>query len=201
MLRSIGKHHETGEPLPDALFEKLVASKNFGSGTRYLRQCHFAMTDLELHARYAPGAGCDFVFKTEQTIAEKTQLMPSLAEDRFLCGFGHIFSGGYSAGYYSYLWAEVLSADAFGAGLSHSSRTASLIAHTRLTLFLLQSGAFEEAGLDDESAVKETGGKFASTVLAMGGGAAPMAVFKAFRGREPNVEALLRHNGLVVASA
>ena len=92
-----------------------------------------------------------------------------------MCGFGHIFAGGYSAGYYSYLWAEVLSADAFG--------------------------AFEEAGLDDDAAVKATGGKFANTVLALGGGAAPMEVFKKFRGREPSVEALLRHNGLVVVSA
>lgn len=175
VLQSIGKHHETGEPLPDELFDKLVASKNFGSGTRYLRQCHFAMTDLELHARYTPGKGSDFVFATEKKISEKTQLMPAIEEDRFLCGFGHIFAGGYSAGYYSYLWAEVLSADAFG--------------------------AFEEAGLDDDAAVKATGGKFANTVLALGGGAAPMEVFKKFRGREPSVEALLRHNGLVVVSA
>ena len=133
------------------------------------------MTDLELHARYTPGKGSDFVFATEKKISEKTQLMPAIEEDRFLCGFGHIFAGGYSAGYYSYLWAEVLSADAFG--------------------------AFEEAGLDDDAAVKATGGKFANTVLALGGGAAPMEVFKKFRGREPSVEALLRHNGLVVVSA
>ena len=175
VLKKIGKHHETGEPLPDDLFEKLVKSKNFGSGTRYLRQCHFAMTDLELHARYAPGEGADAVFAAEARIAEKTMLMPAIAEDRFLCGFGHIFAGGYSAGYYSYLWAEVLSADAFG--------------------------AFEEAGaLEDDATLRETGAEFANTVLAMGGGAAPMDVFKAFRGREPSVEALLRHNGLLVAT-
>ena len=175
VLKKIGKHHETGEPLPDHLFEKLVKSKNFGSGTRYLRQCHFAMTDLELHARYAPGEGADAVFAAEARIAEKTMLMPAIAEDRFLCGFGHIFAGGYSAGYYSYLWAEVLSADAFG--------------------------AFEEAGaLEDDATLRETGAEFANTVLAMGGGAAPMDVFKAFRGREPSVEALLRHNGLLVAT-
>jgi oligopeptidase A len=172
VLKKIGKHHETGEPLPDDLFEKLVKSKNFGSGTRYLRQCHFAMTDLELHARYAPGEGADAVFAAEARIAEKTMLMPAIAEDRFLCGFGHIFAGGYSAGYYSYLWAEVLSADAFG--------------------------AFEEAGaLEDDATLSATGAEFAGTVLAMGGGAAPMEVLKAFRGREPSVEALLRHNGLV----
>jgi oligopeptidase A len=176
VLKKIGKHHETGEPLPDDLFEKLVKSKNFGSGTRYLRQCHFAMTDLELHARYKPGEGADAVFAAEAKIATKTMLMPAIKEDRFLCGFGHIFAGGYSAGYYSYLWAEVLSADAFG--------------------------AFEEAGaLEDEKTLSLTGGKFAGTVLAMGGGAAPMEVFKAFRGREPSVDALLRHNGLVATTA
>ena len=151
VLKKIGKHHETGEPLPDDLFEKLVKSKNFGSGTRYLRQCHFAMTDLELHARYKPGEGADAVFAAEAKIATKTMLMPAIKEDRFLCGFGHIFAGGYSAGYYSYLWAEVLSADAFG--------------------------AFEEAGaLEDEKTLSATGGTFAGTVLAMGGGAAPMEV-------------------------
>ena len=101
--------------------------------------------------------------------------MPAIAEDRFLCGFSHILAGGYYAGYYSYLWAEVLSADALG--------------------------AFEDAGLDDEAAVVEMGGKFASTVLALGGGVAPLEVFKAFRGREPSVDALLRHNGLVSAAA
>ena len=153
-----------------------MKSKNFGSGTRYLRQCHFAMTDLELHARYKPGDGADAVFAAEAKIATKTMLMPAIKEDRFLCGFGHIFACGYSAGYYSYLWAEVLSADAFG--------------------------AFEEAGaLEDEKTLRATGGKFAGTVLAMGGGAAPMEVFKAFRGREPSVDALLRHNGLVATTA
>lgn len=175
VLRKIGKHFETNEPLPDDLYEKLVASKNFGSGTRYLRQCHFAMTDLELHARYIPGSGADAVFATERAIASKTMIMPSIEEDRFLCGFGHIFAGGYSAGYYSYLWAEVLSADAFG--------------------------AFEEVGLEDEAKVAECGKRFADTVLALGGGSAPLDVFTKFRGREPEVDALLRHNGLVVTAA
>ena len=169
VLRKIGKHFETNEPLPDDLYEKLVASKNFGSGTRYLRQCHFAMTDLELHARYKPGAGTDAIFATERKIAEKTMIMPSIDEDRFLCGFGHIFAGGYSAGYYSYLWAEVLSADAFG--------------------------AFEEAGLDDEAKAAETG----KSVRGYRAGArrrrgASRRVHQV-SGREPAVDALLRHNG------
>ena len=133
------------------------------------------MTDLELHARYVPGTGADAVFATERAIASKTMIMPSIEEDRFLCGFGHIFAGGYSAGYYSYLWAGVLSADAFG--------------------------AFEEVGLEDEAKVAECGKRFADTVLALGGGSAPLDVFTKFRGREPEVDALLRHNGLVVTAA
>ena len=175
VLKQIGKHYETNEPLPDDLYDKLVASKNFGSGMRYLRQCHFALTDLELHARYEPGVEGRSVFDAEREIAKKTTILEAIPDDRFLCGFGHIFAGGYSAGYYSYLWAEVLSADAFG--------------------------AFEEAGLEDDAAVVETGARFAGTVLAMGGGVAPLEVFTKFRGREPSVEALLRHNGLVAASA
>ncbi len=106
-------------------------------------------------------------------MAEQTTVLPPLPDDRFLCWFGHIFGGGYHAGYYSYKWAEVLSADAFG--------------------------AFEEAGLEDPRAVAETGQRFRETVLAMGGAEAPMAVFKAFRGREPTVDALLRHSGLASA--
>ena len=96
--------------------------------------------------------------------------MPLLPEDRSLCSFQHIFSGGYAAGYYSYKWAEILSADAFS--------------------------AFEEAGLDNEAAVAATGRRFRDTVLALGGSRHPMEVFRAFRGREPNATALLRHTGL-----
>ena len=97
-------------------------------------------------------------------------MIPPLPEDAFLCAFGHIFSGGYAAGYYSYKWAEVLSADAFS--------------------------AFEEAGLENEQNLSEVGHRFRETVLALGGSQHPMQVFAAFRGREPNTVALLRHNGL-----
>ena len=97
--------------------------------------------------------------------------MAPLAEDSFLCAFGHIFAGGYAAGYYSYKWAEVLSADAFA--------------------------AFEEAGLENEEAIASTGRRFRDTVLALGGSKHPMEVFQAFRGREPQTEPLLRHSGLV----
>jgi oligopeptidase A len=103
-------------------------------------------------------------------LAATTTVILPLPEDAFLCSFGHIFSGGYAAGYYSYKWAEVLSADAFA--------------------------AFEEAGLDNEEGVKAIGRRFRDTVLAMGGSSHPMNVFKAFRGREPSTEPLLRHSGL-----
>ena len=103
-------------------------------------------------------------------MAEKTAVLPPLPEDRMLCAFSHIFSGGYAAGYYSYKWAEVLSADAFG--------------------------AFEEAGLDNESAVQATGRRFRDTVLSLGGSRHPLEVFRAFRGRDPDLQALLRQCGL-----
>lgn len=183
-LLSFARHWKTQEPLPDALYERLVAAKNFRSGTMMLRQIHFASVDLELHARYEPavdaagnakkggnGAG-ESVFDRDRAVAARTQVMAPFPEDRFLCSFSHIFAGGYSAGYYSYKWAETMSADAFA--------------------------AFEEAGLDDEAAVKETGARFRDTVLGLGGSVAPAEVFKRFRGRGPSTEALLKQSGLLV---
>ena len=115
------------------------------------------------------------IYDFEQSIAKKTTVMKPLPIDRFLCSFSHIFAGGYAAGYYSYKWAEVLSADAFS--------------------------AFEEAGLEDDGKIVDTGRRFRDTVLAEGGGRAPELVFQDFRGREPSTEPLLRHSGLVGASA
>ena len=171
-LMSIAKHYETGKPIPDVLYERLVAARTYRAGSQMLRQCHFALTDLTLHTQYTPG-GDESVFDVYRRVGEKASVMPVLPEDRFLCGFGHIFAGGYSAGYYSYKWAEVLSADAFG--------------------------AFEDAGLEDEEAVKSTGRRFRDTVLALGGGRDPLSVFVDFRGRKPSPDALLRHNGLLSA--
>jgi oligopeptidase A len=170
-LHEISGHVETGEPLPDEFFEKILAARTYRAGSDMLRQLYFACTDLELHHHFDPGQ--DDAFDVQRRVAERTTVLPPLAGDRFLCSFGHIFGGGYAAGYYSYKWAEVLSADAFG--------------------------AFEEAGLDDSAAVAETGRRFRETVLALGGSRAPMEVFRAFRGREPRVEALLRHSGLLAA--
>ncbi|RZC61834.1 hypothetical protein C5167_023588 [Papaver somniferum] len=166
-LMSLAKHYETGETLPEEVYLKLLAARTFRAGTQSLRQIKFASTDLELHGSYIPG-GSESIFDIDRRVSEKTSVIAPLPEDRFLCG-------GYAAGYYSYKWAEVLSADAFS--------------------------AFEDAGLDNEKAVKETGRKFRETVLALGGGKPPLEVFVQFRGREPSPEALLRHNGLLAATA
>ncbi|CAN8251513.1 unnamed protein product [Cochlearia groenlandica] len=173
-LMSIAKHYQTGETLPEEIYKKLLAARTFRAGSFSLRQLKFASVDLELHTKYIPG-GEESIYDVDQRVSVKTQVIPPLPEDRFLCSFSHIFAGGYAAGYYSYKWAEVLSADAFS--------------------------AFEDAGLDDIKAVKETGQRFRNTVLALGGGKAPLQVFVEFRGREPSPEPLLRHNGLLSASA
>jgi oligopeptidase A len=171
-LFGMAKHYQTGETLPEHYYQKLLAAKTYMSGTAMLRQLHFALLDIELHHRYQPG-GNETINDVRNRIAENTMVLKPIVEDAFLCAFGHIFAGGYAAGYYSYKWAEVLSADAFA--------------------------AFEEAGLDNENAVSETGKRFRNTVLALGGSLHPMEVFKAFRGREPSTKPLLIHNGLVAA--
>jgi len=168
-LMGMSGHVDTGEPLPEELYQKLLAARHYRSGSAMLRQLYFGFMDMELHARYDP-RGDETVFDVQRRIAAKTTPLMPLPEDRFLCSFSHIFAGGYAAGYYSYKWAEVLSADAFA--------------------------AFEESGLDDEQALVETGRRYRDTVLALGGSRHPMEVFKAFRGREPSTEALLRHAGL-----
>ncbi|WP_430014125.1 M3 family metallopeptidase [Microcystis ichthyoblabe FBCC-A1114] len=168
-LMSMAKHYQTGETLPEHYYQKLLLAKNYMSGSAMLRQLHLSLVDLELHHRYQPN-GSETPKQVRQRLAATTTIIPPLPEDAFLCSFGHIFAGGYAAGYYSYKWAEVLSADAFA--------------------------AFEEVGLDNEEAVKAIGRRFRDTVLAMGGSSHPMNVFKAFRGREPSTEPLLRHSGL-----
>jgi oligopeptidase A len=171
-LLSLGKHYETGEPLPEHYYQKLLAARTYMSGSAMLRQIHLSWVDLELHHGYQPG-GSETAADVRRRLAKTTMVLDPLPEDSFLCAFGHIFAGGYAAGYYSYKWAEVLSADAFA--------------------------AFEEAGLENEGAIAQVGQRYRETVLAYGGGKHPMEVFKAFRGREPDTAALLRHNGLVAA--
>ncbi len=171
-LMGMAKHYETGEPLPEHYYQKLLAARHYMSGSGMLRQLHFSCVDLELHHRYLPG-GNETPADVRSRLAKTTSILPPLPEDAFLCAFGHIFAGGYAAGYYSYKWAEVLSADAFA--------------------------AFEDAGLENEEAIAATGKRYRDTVLALGGSLHPMEVFKTFRGREPSTAALLRHSGLATS--
>lgn len=169
-LKNISGHYETGAPLPQEYIDKILAAKNFRSATAMLRQLQFGMIDMELHHRFE-GNGAETPFEVAMRIAKRTSPLPPRPENKTLCSFSHIFAGGYSAGYYSYKWAEVLSADAFA--------------------------AFEDAGLDRPHAIAEVGRRYRDTVLSMGGAEHPMIVFKKFRGREPTTEALLKHSGLV----
>ena len=171
-LNGLARHWQSGEPLPEEELQKLLKARTFMAGSGTLRQVHLALTDLRLHAQWQPGSG-QSPEQLRRQVAETTTLLPLLEEDSLLCSFSHIFAGGYAAGYYSYKWAEVLSADAFA--------------------------AFEDAGLNDEAAVRRTGQRFRETVLSLGGSVPPEQVFEAFRGRPPSPDALLRHSGLISA--
>ena len=167
-LKSFAKHYLTNEDIPDDLFNKIIDNKNFNSGLGMLRQIYFSMMDLYLHSNEMKSE--DDILKVQKDFADKYLVTPRIEEDRFLCSFSHIFAGGYSAGYYSYKWAEIMSSDAFG--------------------------LFEEHDLNDKRKIREVGMKFRSSVLSLGGGTPPSVVFESFRGRKPEVDALLRHNGL-----
>ncbi len=162
-LALISGHYETGEPLPRELLDKMLAAKNFQSGLMLLRQLEFSLFDFELHATHGDGRGVQGVL---QAIRDQVSVMQPPAWNRFANSFAHIFAGGYAAGYYSYKWAEVLSADAFA--------------------------RFEEEGVLNP----ETGRAFREAILARGGSEDAMQLFVDFRGREPSIDALLRHSGL-----
>lgn len=164
-LAFISGHYETGEPLPKEMLDNMLAAKNFQSGMFILRQLEFGLFDFTLHTTYDPEVGPQ-VLETLAEVKKKVAVLPSLEWNRFSHSFSHIFAGGYSAGYYSYLWAEVLSADAFS--------------------------RFEEEGIFNA----ETGASFLNNILEMGGSEEPMELFKRFRGREPQIDALLRHSGI-----
>ncbi|MCP4597987.1 oligopeptidase A [Neptuniibacter sp.] len=160
----ISGHYQTGEALPQELLDKMLAARNFQSGMMMVRQLEFSLFDFRLHREYLPG-------KTDvqallNDVRSKVAVITPPVFNRFQHSFSHIFAGGYAAGYYSYKWAEVLSADAFS--------------------------RFEEEGIFNT----ETGNSFRSNILEMGGSKEPMALFVAFRGREPEVDALLRHSGI-----
>jgi len=173
---SFAIHHETGEPLPADVFDKIKGARTFMAGSMLLRQLQVGATDMELYARYDPSAAGETPkgpLNVQRAMAAKYAVIDPLEEDRFLCSFAHIFAGGYGAGYYSYVWAEVLSADAFA--------------------------AFEDAGLDNDEALAATGRRFRKTVLGSGGSRHPSAVYKEFRGHDATPDALLRHKGLLTA--
>ena len=171
-LLGMARHWQSGDPLPEAEFAKLHAARTFMGGAATLRQVHLALTDLRLHSEWSPDCG-ETPEQLRRRIATTTTVLAPIDADAFLCSFGHIFAGGYAAGYYAYKWAEVLSADAFS--------------------------AFEEGGLENETQIQATGRRFRDTVLSLGGSRSPAEVFEAFRGRQPSTEALIRHSGLVAA--
>lgn len=158
-------HHQTGEPLPVELFNKMMAAKNFQAGMQMVRQLEFALFDFRIHEEYEPTEGSRIQQLLDEVRAEVAVIQPP-DYNRFQHGFSHIFAGGYAAGYYSYKWAEVLSADAFS--------------------------RFEEEGIFN----RQTGLSFLELVLEQGGARQPMELFVAFRGREPEIDALLRHSGI-----
>jgi oligopeptidase A len=164
-LDLISGHVETGEPLPDDLFERMRAARNFQSAMQMVRQLEFALFDFRLHSEFDPAAGARIEQILDQ-VRDQVAVMKPPAFNRFAHGFSHIFAGVYAAGYYSYKWAEVLSADAFS--------------------------LFEERGIFDA----DTGRSFRENVLEKGGAAEAMDLFIAFRGREPTTDALLRHSGI-----
>jgi len=173
VLRHMTAHVDTGAPLPRPLFEKMVAAKNFQSGMQTVRQLEFSLFDMHLHYDFSPD-GKKTPLELLDEIRERVAVSPSPAYNRFPNNFSHIFSGGYGAGYYSYKWAEVLSADAY-------------------SLFEEQAGAGSGV-LDPRS-----GARFREEILAAGGSRPAIESFRAFRGREPRVDALLRHNGMIAA--
>lgn len=173
VLQGMTAHAETGAPLPRELFDKMVAAKNFQSGMQMLRQIEFSLFDLLLHSDFAPG-GKRTVLDVLAQVREEVAVVVPPEWNRFPQSFSHIFGGGYAAGYYSYKWAEVLSADAYE--------------------------AFEEAARERGSALDAaTGERFWREILAVGGARPALESFRAFRGREPRPDALLRHNGMVAA--
>ncbi|WP_336759268.1 oligopeptidase A [Aeromonas hydrophila] len=164
-LAFISGHHETGEPLPADLLEKMLTARNFQAAMQMLRQLEFALFDFRLHQEFDP-ASADQIPALLDEVRSQVAVMTPPAFNRFQHSFSHIFAGGYAAGYYSYKWAEVLSADAFS--------------------------RFEEEGIFNPS----TGQSFLKNILEKGGSKEPMELFRAFRGREPQVDALLRHSGI-----
>ena len=165
-LALISRHYETGETLPEALLGKMLAARNFQAAMQLMRQLEFSLFDMRIHMEHAGDQPLS-VQEVLDAVRSEVAVVPVAPYNRFQHGFSHIFAGGYAAGYYSYKWAEVLSADAFS--------------------------RFEEEGIFSA----ETGRSFLESILEKGGSEEPLQLFTAFRGREPQIDALLRHTGLV----
>ncbi len=165
-LALVSGHYLTGEPLPDMLYPKMLAARNFHTGLCMLRQLEFCLFDFRLHAGAAANIDTAFAGRTLAEVRHETSVVPLPEWNRFAHSFSHIFSGGYAAGYYSYLWAEVLAADAYA--------------------------AFEETGVFN----RDTGRRFLDTILGQGGSREAMELFMEFRGRPPTPEAFLRLHGI-----
>jgi oligopeptidase A len=176
VLADMSSHVDTGEKLPRALFDKMIAAKNFQSGLSMLRQIVFSMYDMQLHTSFDPQS-TQSANDLARAINERYHVIPQASFSRWPNTFSHIFAGGYAAGYYSYKWAEVLSADAYA--------------------------AFEDAAQAAQGSVldAETGTRYRKEILEVGGSRSAMESFKAFRGRTPTIDALLRHNGMASAPA
>ena len=168
VLSHMTRHVGTGEALPRGLYDKMIAARNFQSGLGFLRQIEFALFDMHLHHDFVPAR--DSWLGLLHEVRERVAVIRPPAWNRFPCQFSHIFGGGYAAGYYSYKWAEVLSADAFA--------------------------AFEEEGVLNE----KTGARFRDEILGVGGSRPAIESFVAFRGRKPSMDALLRHNGMTATA-
>jgi oligopeptidase A len=169
IVSTMSAHVDTGAPLPRALFERMLAAKNFQSGMQTLRQVEFSLFDMRLHAEFADvdGSGARTVQQLLDEVRGEVAVLVPPDFNRFQNSFSHIFAGGYAAGYYSYKWAEVLSADCYA--------------------------AFEEEGVFNP----DTGRRFLDEILSVGGSRPAIDSFRAFRGRAPSIDALLRHNGMV----
>ncbi|ABE44770.1 M3 family metallopeptidase [Polaromonas sp. JS666] len=178
VLKHMTSHVETGDPLPRALFEKMLAAKNFQSGMQTLRQVEFSLFDMLLHTAHNPS---DNLMDLLNEVRREVAVIPAPLYSRTAHTFSHIFSGGYAAGYYSYKWAEVLSADAYAA-FEETAAAAQA------------SSAGEAAGTT--TVTVQTGRKYREAILEAGGSRPAMESFKAFRGREPSIDALLRHQGM-----
>ena len=181
VLKHMTAHVETGLPLPRALFDKMLLAKNFQSGMQTLRQVEFSLFDMLLHTEHDPSGD---VMNLLDTVRREVAVMVAPPYSRTAHTFSHIFSGGYAAGYYSYKWAEVLSADAYSVFEESAQRAGN------------SATGGNEADLEKTTVSVETGRKYRQAILEAGGSRPAMESFKAFRGREPTIDALLRHQGM-----